>query len=119
MTDAEASAFAVEWIDAWNSHDLDRILTHYSDDIEVTSPLVARVLGDQQVTIHGKVALRDYWGRALQQFPELRFTLFDVIPGVDSLVLHYQSVRELVGAEFMRFDGAGRVRQVVAHYTQP
>ncbi|MEW5745619.1 MAG: nuclear transport factor 2 family protein [Nitrospirota bacterium] len=26
----EPAVFAQEWINAWNSHDLDRILNHYS-----------------------------------------------------------------------------------------
>src|SRR5207302_4356035 len=27
-----AEAFAREWVDAWNAHDLARILSHYTDD---------------------------------------------------------------------------------------
>ena len=27
--------FAAEWIAAWNSHDLERILAHYTDDFEM------------------------------------------------------------------------------------
>ena len=40
MTEADAQRFALEWIESWNSHDLERILSHYSDDVEVTSPLI-------------------------------------------------------------------------------
>ncbi len=57
MTEAEAQEFALEWIAAWNSHDLDRILSHYADDVEVTSPLVETVLGPGKVTVRGKAAL--------------------------------------------------------------
>ena len=32
--------FAKEWIDAWNSHDLDRILAHYAEDIEISTPMI-------------------------------------------------------------------------------
>ncbi|MDP9013943.1 MAG: nuclear transport factor 2 family protein [Pseudomonadota bacterium] len=35
-----AEEFAKEWIDAWNSHDLERILSHYADDFEMSSPLI-------------------------------------------------------------------------------
>ena len=38
------------------------------------------------------------------------------MPGSASLVLHYQSVQGLVGAECMEFDTAGLVRRVLAHY---
>ena len=116
MTEAEAQDFAHEWISAWNSHDLERILGHYTEDVEVTSPLVEAVLGPGQVTVRGKAALRAYWGRALARFPDLRFVLYRAYAGCGSLVLHYQSVQGLVGAECMELDQDGRVRRVLAHY---
>ena len=36
---AWAQAFAEEWIAAWSSHDLERILAQYTDDFEMSSPL--------------------------------------------------------------------------------
>jgi hypothetical protein len=116
MTEAEAQDFAHEWISAWNSHDLERILGHYAEDAEVTSPLVETVLGPGQVTVRGKAALRVYWGKALARFPDLHFVLYRAYAGSRSLVLHYQSVQALVGAECMELDAAGRVRRVLAHY---
>ena len=35
---------AQEYISAWNAHDLERILAHYADDVEVASPLVPKLL---------------------------------------------------------------------------
>ena len=29
--------FAKEWINSWNSHNLEEILSHYSEDIEITT----------------------------------------------------------------------------------
>ncbi len=116
MTEAEAQEFATQWIAAWNSHDLDRILRHYADDVEVTSPFVESVLGPGRVSVRGKGPLREYWSAALVQFPELQFRLFRAYAGPASLVLHYQSVQGLVGAECLEFDAAGLVRRVLAHY---
>ena len=116
MTEADAQRFALEWIDAWNSHDLDRILSHYAEDVEVTSPLMETVLGRGQLTVRGKPALRAYWGPALDAYPDLHFTLFRAYAGVRSVVLHYRSVQGLVAAEWMELDDAGTVRRVVAHY---
>ena len=116
MTEAEAQDFAHEWIAAWNSHDLDRILEHYADDVEVTSPMVETVLGPGKTTVRGKAALRGYWGKALERYPDLRFVLYRAYAGSQSVVLHYQSVQALVGAECMELDADGRVRRVLAHY---
>ena len=30
------------WVAAWNAHDLDLIMTHYEDAVELTSPVAAR-----------------------------------------------------------------------------
>jgi ketosteroid isomerase-like protein len=116
MTEAEAQEFALQWVEAWNSHDLERILGHYTDDVEVTSPLVESVLGPGLMTVRGKAELRRYWGSALERYPELRFTLYRAYAGAGSLVLHYRSVQGLVGAECMELDEAGKVRRVLAHY---
>jgi hypothetical protein len=119
MTDEEAMTIAQGWIAAWNSHDIDRILSHYSDSIELTSPLVSRILGAGNDVVIGKAALRKYFLRGFERFPDLRFTLWGAFPGHDSLVVHYESILEMPAAEYMRIDAGGRVCQVVAHYKAP
>ncbi len=46
MTKDEAWSLANHWIAAWNAHDLDSIMTHYEDTIELTSPVAAHTFGD-------------------------------------------------------------------------
>jgi hypothetical protein len=116
MTEAEAQAFALEWIAAWNSHDLDRILAHYAEDAEVVSPLVETIEGPGRYVVRGKSALRAYWEPALARYPELHFTLFRAYAGPRSVVLHYRSVQALIAAECMEFDDQGKVCRVLAHY---
>ena len=74
-------AFAAEWIAAWNSHDLDRILSHYADDVVFESPASTRITGDASGRVVGKAALRDYWRQALGRVPDLTFTLTAVYGG--------------------------------------
>jgi hypothetical protein len=119
MTDDEALLIARGWVAAWNSHDIDRILSHYSDSIELTSPLVSRILGAGINVVSGKAALRKYFLRGFEAFPDLTFQLWGAYPGHESLVIHYESVRGLGAAEFMRIDSSGHVCEVVAHYTSP
>ena len=40
MEKSFAKRFAMEWVAAWNSHDLERILAHYEDDFEMSSPII-------------------------------------------------------------------------------
>ena len=70
MTASKAQEFAQEWIAAWNAHDLDSILSHYSADIVLTSPVAARILNDSSGTVRGKDALRAYFTRGLEEFDE-------------------------------------------------
>ena len=116
MTEADAQRFAVEWIEAWNSRDLDRILNHYADEVEITSPFVETVLGPGKKSVKGKLALRAYWGPIMATYPDLHFVLHRAYAGVDSLVLHYQSIQGLMSAECMELDEDGKIRRVQAHY---
>jgi ketosteroid isomerase-like protein len=34
-----ARKFAQDWVDAWSSHDMERILDHYDDDVLLISPV--------------------------------------------------------------------------------
>ena len=116
FAEEEARQFAGEWIAAWNNRDLDAILAHYAEDVEFVSPFAVRLLGDPTGTVRGKAALRAYFGRAFEAYPDLTFEMFQVLCGVDSLTLYYRSVKNLLAAEVMEFDASGRVRRVLAHY---
>ncbi len=110
-----AEHFTRDWIEAWNSHDLERILSHYSDDFVMSSPRIAVVAGEPSGVLHGKVAIGAYWKRALALAPELRFELISTFVGADCVVIHYQGVRG-PAAEVFFFDGEGRVVRSAASY---
>ena len=50
-----AEKFSTQWIEAWNSHDLDRILLHYSDDFEMSSPNIAQIAGEPSERSRGRL----------------------------------------------------------------
>lgn len=117
MTQAEAERFAADWIAAWNRHDLDAILSHYSGDIEFTSPFVGRLLGDEDGVVRGINALRDYFGRALAAYPDLWFSEPNVLASPEVFVIYYRSVNDLWAAELMRTNQAGKIDRVSVTYT--
>ena len=51
MDKAFVEHFTTDWIDSWNAHDLDRILSHYSDQFEMSSPVVIQVAGEPSGTL--------------------------------------------------------------------
>ena len=113
----DAHEFAKEWIEAWNSHDLDRILTHYSDDVEITTPMIKIALGNDSGSLKGKEAVGVYWRQALIKLPDLHFELLDVATSVDSIALYYKSVMNKNTIEVMFFNETGKVNKIIAHYT--
>ncbi|HTC54275.1 MAG TPA: nuclear transport factor 2 family protein [Steroidobacteraceae bacterium] len=110
ITATWAQQFAAEWIAAWNSHDLERILAHYRDDFEMRSPLIIERMGVPSGILKGKAAIRPYWQRGLAAQPPLHFELQDVLVGVDTVAIYYRSVtRNRMVAEILQFDDQRRV----------
>ncbi len=114
---SKAQQFAKVWIEAWNSHDLDVILSHYSEDIEITTPMIKMALGESDGSLKGKDAVADYWRRVLDKMPDLHFELYDVTEGVNSVALYYKSVMDKKAVEVMFFNEEGKVNKMFAHYT--
>jgi predicted ester cyclase len=113
-----AREFALDWVDAWNSHDLERILSHYDDEVLLVSPVALKLLSGDG-TVRGKAALRQYFLRGLEAFPDLRFDLIDALWGTETIVVYYiNNVRGSKTAEVMLLNPAGKIRQVWANYDQ-
>ena len=112
---AFANQFAENWVAAWNSHDLDRILSLYADDFSMQSPLIATIANEPSGRLVGKPAVAEYWGAALKGLPDLQFQLIDVLLGADSIALYYQGHSGPV-VEVFTFDHDGRVTTGSAHY---
>lgn len=110
-----AEHFARDWIDSWNSHDLDRILSHYSDQFEMSSPVIIEVAGEPSGTLKGKDAVGAYWAKALSLMPDLRFELVTTLIGVNSITLYYKGTRGL-SAEVFHFGPDKKVLRAYAHY---
>ena len=117
--DAEfARHFAAEWIDSWNAHDLPRILAHYTDDAQMSSPYIIARGVDPSGRVTGKSALAKYWGPAVDAKSTLKFELQNVLVGVDSISISYHS--NLGGGrsavEVFHFNDKGLVTRAFAHY---
>jgi len=107
--------FAAEWVAAWNSHDLEAILSHYTDDFEMTSPVITQITGEPSGKLKGKQHVGAYWSKALQRIPDLHFDLITILWGVDTITLYYTGHRGF-SAEVFFLDESGMVFKSVAHY---
>ncbi|UMY65098.1 MULTISPECIES: nuclear transport factor 2 family protein [unclassified Flavobacterium] len=116
MTTAAAEAFAHEWIEAWNSHDLDRILAHYDDDLTFYSPFIPLLKFNEEGVIRSKTELAAYFRVGLDTYPDLFFAYRHCFVGVHSLVLYYVSVNGRLAAEVFELNEHGRATRVLCHY---
>jgi hypothetical protein len=117
LTEEAAREFARHWVAGWNSHSLDEIMSHYAADVVLVSPVAAKILSDPSGTVKGKEAVRAYFKRGLEAYPNLNFSLVDVMWGISSVVLYYVNQRGTKTGEFMEIDADSKVIRVIAHYS--
>lgn len=85
-----AAPLAEHWLEAWNAHDVHRILSLYAPDAGHTSKRV-RAFGSSDDTLRGKEAIAAYFARALERYPALHFDPISVSTGPRTVVIEYRS----------------------------
>ena len=98
--------FAEHWLKAWNSRDLEAVLSHFSDDVVFSSPMAAQLCEGCDGVVQGKAALRDYWAEGLRRVPELHFEIESLYVGVRTLVINYRNQAGGLLTEVLVFDRA-------------
>lgn len=116
ITRQQALDFAQAWVTAWNAHDLDSVLSHYTDDFEMSSPFIAAMGIEASGTLKGKDNIRDYWSKAMVKYPDLEFGLIEVLSCVDTIIIYYTSIAGKTAAEFFMLNEEGRVYKAMGHY---
>jgi ketosteroid isomerase-like protein len=111
-----AERFAAEWIEAWNAHDLNRVLSHYAENFEMSSPYIVQIAREPSGTLRGKAAVGAYWKKALELVPDLKFELVTVFVGAHSIALYYKGALGRIVAEVLHFGPDGKVVKAFAHY---
>jgi hypothetical protein len=109
MPTPDPNSYAAQWVQAWNAHNIEAVLDHFSDDVVFTSPVAARVVPESGGVVRGKAALRDYWTTALSRQANLHFELIGVYNGESTLVINYRNHRGQLVNEVLTFDGDGLV----------
>ena len=117
ITKEFAEDFAAEWIAAWNSHDMNRIMAHYADNFTIDSPTALAVVPESGGFIAGKEHIRSYWLTALNKAPDLAFELLGLFIGMRGVSLHFinTSINKTV-VEVMNFNEDLKVAQVLVYH---
>ena len=113
----DARQIAEDWVAAWNARDLERILSHYADDVVFFSPSVVTRYGEPTGMLRGKHVLREHFRRGLEAFgADVRFTIIDVLSGVSGYTVYYSRENGAAVVDTVVVDTLGKGVQVHAHY---
>lgn len=116
ITGTKTDSFVKSWTGAWNAHDINAILDHFSDDVENSAHTVKTYLGVESGTTKGKESARKLWEIILAQFPDLEFNAVKFWSGVGFITLHWNAKaqnRTFDGVDTFFFREDGIVSKVV------
>ena len=101
MTDEEINIrIANQWIDAFNRHDLDALLSLYSDNAEHYSPKLKVRQPETRGIIKGKDKMRSWWQDSFERLPSLRYELIRLTSQKNRVFMEY--IRQVNGEENLR-----------------
>ena len=95
----DTTPIAHHWFDAFNAHDLEKLLALYSDDAQHYSPKLKLRQPETKGLIKGKDALRAWWQDSFERLPSLRYEPTRFIADDKSIFMEY--VRRVDGEDSM------------------
>jgi ketosteroid isomerase-like protein len=105
-----------DWLEAWNSHDLDRIMQHYADDVEFTAQTVVARWGKADGKLKGKAELRGHFSKGLALVPNIHFTLEEILLAPNGYAVLYRRENGNRVLDAVELDDAGLAVRITAYY---
>lgn len=105
---------ADRWLDSWNAHDLDRIVSCYSERVEFVLPVL--VGESQERKIEGREELREHFRHGLELAPNLTVTEESLLLGPSGFAILYRREDGHRAIEAVELDDAGLAARVRVFY---
>jgi predicted SnoaL-like aldol condensation-catalyzing enzyme len=99
MTPEKLQSIAFKWFDAFNTHNLEQLLSLYDDEAEHFSPKLKIRMPETKGLVTGKQALRDWWQDAFERLPSLHYKVTSLTANTDRVFMEY--IRTVDGDEDM------------------
>src|SRR5438093_1254636 len=90
---------ATKWLDAFNAHDLKKILELYHSDAQHYSPKLKQRQPETNGMVRGKAALADWWREAFDRLPTLQYHPTALTANDDRVFMEY--IRKVAGEQDM------------------
>ncbi|HEX8270031.1 MAG TPA: nuclear transport factor 2 family protein [Flavobacterium sp.] len=89
MSHTKLQSIAFKWFDAFNSHNLEQLLSLYDDDAEHYSPKLKIRQPETGGLVKGKSALREWWQDAFERLPSLQYKVTSLTANNDRIFMEY------------------------------
>lgn len=116
MTKEKPLESVERWIAAWNSHDLDAILSHYSTNVTFEAQTVTTRWSKPDGRLYGIEELRRHFALGLELAPELSFTLEQIFMAPSGYSVLYTRENGNRVIDCVTLDAEGRADKVTAYY---
>lgn len=80
---------AMKWFEAFNAHDLEKLLALYADDAKHYSPKLKVRHPETDGLIEGKNALRSWWQDAFIRLPSLKYIVLKLTADEEQVFMEY------------------------------
>ena len=89
MNSQKNLSIAHAWFEAFNAHNLEKLLSLYDDDAEHFSPKLKIRQPETNGLVVGKNALRNWWEDAFQRLPTLHYKVTSLTSDADRVFMEY------------------------------
>jgi predicted SnoaL-like aldol condensation-catalyzing enzyme len=89
MTPEKNLSIAHLWFEAFNAHNLEKLLSLYDDDAQHYSPKLKMRLPETKGLITGKEALGSWWKDSFDRLPTLHYKVTSLTSNSDRIFMEY------------------------------
>ena len=100
MISEQNKQIAFKWFEAFNEHDLEKLLSLYHDSAEHYSPKLKVRMPETKGLIQGKNALRIWWKDSFDRLPSLKYEVKKLTADEEQVFMEY--IRHMDGEEDLK-----------------
>jgi hypothetical protein len=116
MKHLSKAAMITDWIEAWNTHDLERIMSHYADEIEFTVQTAITRWGKADGKLKGKEELGLHFSKGLALAPDIHFTVEEILWAPNGYAVLYRRENGNRVLDAVELNENGLANRVTAYY---
>ncbi len=99
MSTSGIESIALQWFKAFNTHDLEKLLSLYDNEAKHYSPKLKIRMPETNGLITGKEELRAWWKDAFDRLPSLNYVITSLTANESRIFMEY--IRKVDGEEDM------------------